>query len=129
MVRSRGVEPPRVAPLAPQASASAIPPRPQRRGHVTNTAPIVKGPSNAFAIDTRVDSAFDLVRTCPPAVPITLAGRHTAGARYATDRGIAVVDQRMLGQPVFVHVGDQLRQFPLDQRIEADAALDKLNLL
>src|SRR3954464_13016693 len=80
LVRSRRLELPRVAPLAPQASASTVPPRPHVREITGRPRGLAKrsrvgkcrkwriGGLNSFAIEAGVDAALVLLETGPAAL-------------------------------------------------------------
>src|SRR5882757_5631560 len=86
-----------------------------------------KGPcrrgSNAAAVrlERDVDAAFGLVEAAPAAGALVLAGEDAGGAGHAADRGIALGDERMLGQVVADHVGAEVVGRPARQRIDLDA--------
>src|ERR1051326_2975444 len=82
---------------------------------------------NPFAVDARVNAALVLVEARPASGAIALACRDATRAGHAADGGIAVHHQRMLGKVVLVDIAREVRQAPIHQWIETEAAIGQLD--
>ena len=68
-----------------------------------------------------MNAAFGLAASAPASGARILAGPDRRGARYASDRRIALGDERMARQFVPVEISEEHRRVPSGERIDLDA--------
>src|SRR5581483_1467486 len=79
--------------------------------------------SDAGAVDfgINVNAALGLAKAAPAAGARVLAGKHARGAGDTADRRVSLRDQGMLGQAMLFGMGLEVRDRPVDERVDLDA--------
>src|SRR6478672_4839817 len=114
----------------PDVGMTSLPRDLARRYPKCRRRPMLAIPSPGLypvAVDADVDAALVLVEAGPASVAIALAVAHPPRAGQASDRRIAVHHQGMFRQSPLFRVARQVFQRPIDQRIEAEASVGKLD--
>src|SRR5262245_5439141 len=84
--------------------------------------------SDSFAVESYVDAAFVFGVAGPAALTVALPLGHAACAGHAADRRIAGIEQGMLGELMAIDIGHEIIERPIEQWIEADAAVGHFHL-